>query len=83
MYSKLDPVVKYYDFSLASCSKDEIGYYKNLTQKENSPCADLGCGTGILSIEIAKQKTRVYSIDNSEFMLSQFSNHSVLIWKGR
>ena len=72
MYKSSDPVVDYYDISLALCHSEEIEYYKSLSRPINSPCADLCCGTGILSIEIAKQGSKVYSIDNSEAMLSIF-----------
>lgn len=71
MYDFNDPVVKYYDFSLASCPKKEIDYYVNFANEIEGPIVDLCCGTGILSLEIATYKRKVYGIDSSEFMLQK------------
>ena len=70
--NKTDPVVKYYDFSLALCSEVEVGYYANIAANADGPVLDLCCGTGILSIATAHMGKPTYALDNSQPMMAAF-----------
>jgi 2-polyprenyl-3-methyl-5-hydroxy-6-metoxy-1,4-benzoquinol methylase len=74
MYGKKDedPVVRYYDYSLAKGESEEMPYYLNKVEKSGGPILDMACGTGRLSLEFARAGYRVTSIDNSEGMLGMF-----------
>jgi SAM-dependent methyltransferase len=74
MYSESDPVVKYYDFSFATCSQPEIDFYVNIAQSKAGPCLDLGCGSGILSQKISSLPREVFAVDNSLPMLKKLEN---------
>jgi SAM-dependent methyltransferase len=69
MYDGLDdPVVKYYDFTLSTCDRVEIDYYLEHARNADGAIVDLCCGTGILSMEIARLGKTVYAVDSSDFM---------------
>lgn len=67
-----DPVVRYYDFSLAKGQTEEMPYYLNKVIKSGGPILDIACGTGRLSLEFARAGYKVTSVDNSEGMLEVF-----------
>lgn len=67
-----DPVVKYYDISLAKGQREEIPYFLDKVRQSGGSVLELACGTGRLSIEFAKAGYKVTSLDNSEGMLQVF-----------
>jgi SAM-dependent methyltransferase len=67
-----DPVVKYYDLTLGISGKKEIAWYLDKIHASGGPVLDLGCGTGRLSLLIAKEGFHVTSLDQSSGMLSLF-----------
>lgn len=74
MYGKssFDPVVKYYDISLALGEDEEVQFYIDKVKNYGGPVLDLACGTGRLSIEFAKLGYDVTALDSSEGMLDKF-----------
>jgi SAM-dependent methyltransferase len=67
-----DPIIKYYDQTFALTSPIEIAWYITKATNIGSPIVDLACGTGRISIELAKRNFLVFSIDNSSGMLDIF-----------
>lgn len=70
MYDLNDPISRYYDFAFAVGTKEETEYYRTIADEVPGPVADLCCGTGILSLEIASPNKKVYAIDQSVSMLA-------------
>lgn len=70
--SMIDPVVKYYDISLAKGEPEETKFYIDKVKQFGGPVLDLACGTGRLSIEFAKLGYDVTAIDSSKGMLDIF-----------
>lgn len=52
-------------------TKNEIDFYKTLLPSNNSIIAELGCGTGCLTIPLAKYCKSILAIDNSPDMLNK------------
>lgn len=67
-----DPVVKYYDETLALGGSSEIEWYSTKVSEFGGPILDLACGTGRLSLIFAKKGYHVTSLDASKGMLSIF-----------
>jgi ubiquinone/menaquinone biosynthesis C-methylase UbiE len=67
-----DPVVQYYDETLAIGDPAEIGWYLNKVQEFGGPVLDLGCGTGRIALEVACNGYTVVGVDRSEGMISLF-----------
>ena len=67
-----DPVVKYYDVSLALGSEEEIAWYLNKAHTFGGPVLDLACGTGRLTLLLARAGLAVTGLDQSEGMLHHF-----------
>ncbi len=67
-----DPLVKYYDASLALGSEDEVAWYLNTARAFGGPVLDLACGTGRLALRLAREGFDVTGLDQSEGMLHQF-----------
>ena len=67
-----DPVVKYYDASLALGSDEEIAWYLNKARRFGGPVLDLACGTGRLTLLLAREGFAVTGLDQSEGMLHHF-----------
>ena len=67
-----DEFAQYYDKGVTT-----VSFYQELLQKtiasfkDCNIVLDAGCGTGTLTIELAKQGKQVYAVDNSEPMLSE------------
>jgi len=72
--SKVDPVVKYYDETLALSGKSELSWYEKKVITYGGPVLDIACGTGRLSLFFAKKGYLVTAIDNSQGMLSVFQD---------
>lgn len=62
-----DPVV--YDLEYADHDEDRA-YYAGLARRFGGPVLELGCGTGRLSVEMARAGVSVEGVDLSEGMLS-------------
>ncbi|MGD2248939.1 MAG: class I SAM-dependent methyltransferase [Candidatus Methanofastidiosia archaeon] len=67
-----DPVVQYYDETLAMGSPVEIGWFLDKVKEFGGPVLDIGCGTGRIALEIARKGYTVVGVDSSEGMLSIF-----------
>jgi 2-polyprenyl-3-methyl-5-hydroxy-6-metoxy-1,4-benzoquinol methylase len=70
--SDKDPVVKYYDETLAISGKSEIGWYNSKVSEFGGPILDLACGTGRISIFFALKGYSLISLDNSAGMIDIF-----------
>ena len=64
MKSEFDPIARYYDMFHKGI-KGDLEFYKKEASKVGT-MMDIGCGTGRLSIPIAKDGTRVVGIDSSK-----------------
>ncbi|MFX1538630.1 MAG: class I SAM-dependent methyltransferase [Promethearchaeota archaeon] len=67
-----DPVVQYYDETVGKSSQIEIKFYLSKVKKYKGPVLDIACGTGRISLLIAREGFNVVSLDRSEGMLSRF-----------
>jgi cyclopropane fatty-acyl-phospholipid synthase-like methyltransferase len=70
--AELDPVVKYYDLAFAAGATADIAWFSHEAAVCGATALDLGCGTGRISIAMARLGVQVVAIDNSEGMLSIF-----------
>ena len=68
----LDPAVKYYDLAFAAGATADIAWFTKEAHALGSPVLDLCCGTGRLSIEMARIGLLVTAVDSSIGMLSIF-----------
>jgi 2-polyprenyl-3-methyl-5-hydroxy-6-metoxy-1,4-benzoquinol methylase len=69
---KLDPLVKYYDQTLAMGSRAELEWYLDKVKRYGDPVLDMACGTGRLSLLLLEHGFSVTAMDQSEGMLNQF-----------
>jgi 2-polyprenyl-3-methyl-5-hydroxy-6-metoxy-1,4-benzoquinol methylase len=69
-----DPVVKYYDQTFAVTASNDIAWYADHAQSNGGRVLDLACGTGRISIALARAGLEVTAIDDSEGMLQLFRN---------
>lgn len=67
-----DPVVQYYDETLAVSDSKDIEWYLYKVKMFGGPVLDLACGTGRVALFIAQQGYKVVGIDSSEGMLTLF-----------
>ena len=67
-----DPVVKYYDQIFAVTASNDIAWFVNHTRSSDGRVLDLACGTGRISIALAREGVNVTAIDSSEGMLKLF-----------
>jgi len=67
-----DPIVKYYDETLALSGESEITWYLEKVKTYGGPVLDLACGTGRIALLLANQGHEVVGIDDSEGMLTIF-----------
>ena len=74
MYSSKieDPLVKYYDETVGISGKDEVEWYLSKAHTFGDPILDVACGTGRMSILLAKKGFTIVAFDRSEGMLSRF-----------
>ena len=74
MYGSIaqDPIVKYYDEAFALGSEQETQWFIDKAKTFGGPVLDLGCGTGRLSISLARQGFEIVAIDSSQGMLDIF-----------
>ncbi len=74
MYGSIhnDPVVRFYDDSFAAGSPLDIDWYTKKSLQFGSSVLDLACGTGRLSIHLARKGLQVTAIDESDGMLEVF-----------
>jgi ubiquinone/menaquinone biosynthesis C-methylase UbiE len=66
----VDPAVKYYDLAFAAGATSDIAWFVKEAMSSGSPVLDLCCGTGRISIELARQGQTVTALDTSAGMLS-------------
>lgn len=73
--SEYGAFAEYYDSLTSNVSYEEIGEYLDTLLKENGVSGgillDLACGTGSVSLQMAKRGYDVIGIDNSPEMLSE------------
>lgn len=69
---KIDLVVKYYDLTLGISGNAEIEWYLSKAKASGGPVLDLACGTGRLTLLLAKNGFDVIGVDQSVGMLNQF-----------
>jgi 2-polyprenyl-3-methyl-5-hydroxy-6-metoxy-1,4-benzoquinol methylase len=69
---KTDPVVKYYDQTLAVTSSGDIAWFVNQAQVAGGRVLDLACGTGRIAIPLAEAGLEVTAVDSSPGMLERF-----------
>jgi 2-polyprenyl-3-methyl-5-hydroxy-6-metoxy-1,4-benzoquinol methylase len=69
-----DPVVKYYDLTLGVSGKHETAWYLDNIHTSGGPVLDLGCGTGRLSLLVAREGFHVTGLDQSPGMLHLFND---------
>jgi SAM-dependent methyltransferase len=67
-----DPLVKYYDETLAVTSSQEADWYLERTRRFGGPVLDLACGTGRLSLLLLREGFHVTAVDQSAGMLALF-----------
>jgi SAM-dependent methyltransferase len=58
-----------YDYDVRSTAKDDIPFYLEYAKKANGDILELGCGTGRLTIPLAKENLNIWGLDLSEPML--------------
>lgn len=61
---------EYYDWTADGLAND-VNYYTDLAKQTGGPVLELGCGTGRVSLAIAREGIRVVGLDQSESMLTQ------------
>ena len=71
---RTDPLVKYYDETLAIAPQREFDWYRHRVRRFGGPVLDLACGAGRFSIPLAREGFRVTAMDQSEGMLNQLRN---------
>lgn len=54
-----------------SFDRDDIDFYKQIVRKYGDPVLELACGTGVLTIPIAKERNSITGLDLSKEMLRQ------------
>lgn len=69
---KTDLVVRYYDLAFGISGETEVAWYLDKAETFGGPVLDLACGTGRLSILLARQGFQVTALDRSEGMLNLF-----------
>jgi SAM-dependent methyltransferase len=67
-----DPIVRYYDETLACAGESEITWYVDKVKTYGGPVLDLACGTGRIALLLAQKGFSVVGIDLSEGMLNLF-----------
>jgi ubiquinone/menaquinone biosynthesis C-methylase UbiE len=67
-----DPLVKYYDETVGTSGKDEVEWYLTKVRSFGDPILDIACGTGRMSILVAKEGYNIVAFDRSEGMLTRF-----------
>ncbi len=65
-----DPVVRYYDETLAISGKSETNWYLKKVDTYGGPVLDLACGIGRIALLLLQQGVDVTCIDSSEGMLT-------------
>lgn len=68
--SDLYDAADYYDWTSLGLDGD-VAYYVNLARIKRGPVLELGCGTGRISLQIAKQGIEVVGVDRSHAMLAR------------
>lgn len=64
-----DPVVKYYDQTLAVTSSGDIAWFVEQAKASSGRALDLACGTDRIAIPLAEAGLEVTAIDSSQGML--------------
>lgn len=67
---------EYYDWTSDGLAND-LTYYTDLAKQTGGPVLELGCGTGRVSLAIAREGIQVLGIDLSESMLKQAKKKSI------
>ncbi|MFX1283010.1 MAG: class I SAM-dependent methyltransferase [Promethearchaeota archaeon] len=67
-----DPIVKYYDETVGTSGRYEMEWYLTKAHSFGDPILDIACGTGRMSILLAKEGHDVVAFDRSEGMLTRF-----------
>ncbi|MFX0208214.1 MAG: class I SAM-dependent methyltransferase [Candidatus Hodarchaeota archaeon] len=64
--------MKYYDETVGTSGKHEIEWYLTKAHSFGDPILDIACGTGRMSILLAKEGHNIVTFDRSEGMLTRF-----------
>ena len=67
-----DPIVKYYDETVGTSGRYEVEWYLTKAHSFGDPILDIACGTGRMSILLAKEGHNIVAFDRSEGMLTRF-----------
>jgi SAM-dependent methyltransferase len=80
-----DVIVKYFDLAFGIGGEPERDWYLGKVRQSGGPVLDLACGTGRLSLPIAKEGFEVWAVYQSEGMLNQFReklrDEPIEVWK--
>ena len=69
-----DPLVKYYDQTLAVTSSGDIAWFVDRARASGGPVLDLACGTGRIALALAAAGLEVAAVDSSPAMLRRFGD---------
>lgn len=71
-YEGWDDYAPFYDWENArTLGKRDVPFWRNLARQAGGPVLELGCGTGRVSLPLARAGVRLIGIDRSEQMLAR------------
>jgi len=74
MTQGLQSCAEVFDLERGCCNED-ISFFISMAREIGGPLIEVGCGTGRLSIPLARSGMEVVAVDNSAEMLSRFAEH--------
>lgn len=72
MKNKFKQTAPFYDLDQRAKKEEDIPFYIKRAKRLGSPVLEVACGTGRVSIPLAKEGFTVYGLDFSQAMLSEF-----------
>lgn len=67
-----DQYATFYDWeNRQTMGRRDVRFWRNMARKTGGPVLELGCGTGRISLPVARTGTRVVGVDRSEPMLAR------------